>query len=560
MTRILLTATTLALLLGGPNMVSADVLILRDDTKLEGRVEDVPGKPTRIALITGSGRIEIPRDRVKELVEEPDSADYRRIGSQLLALRNFPSAAENFRKSLGFDPEDREAREGLARAEEALGAQAELHAQEHAAEVETLLTQARAAIEKEDFEGARKILERVAAANTSEEQRTAAQRTLIDLYNAWGYHRLDRLDARGAEENFTRVLEIDPENDIAREHLLTVWEKNPAKREEVLKAYLQKLRDDPDNLELNAKTVDVLVALNRYEEAVPYLEKLFGSPNYRARNYGRQFQIALQETVRFHRDAGNWDTSISYTQKLLGFFPSEDPTQLVLLQYRKALAGIAADDMNGRAALIKQLGDNGLNDLAYAEADVAIQRSPDQPILKAILRERAERDLADVRDYLNAGDFAVARDLARSFINQNASQEDLVTQASEIYERASVEFERQQKQRKEMAREIGQRGIEYLSQARSFAEQLRRSDVIGGAQPYSAKQEAIKFSRRAIDTMQTSISMDPTLGGVTGLDLNAHLNDARSLLSSLTSSPNLPPRYQYLPYTDQIRRNNTNSP
>jgi hypothetical protein len=117
--------------------------------------------------------------------------------------------------------------------------------------------------------------------------------------------------------------------------------------------------------------------------------------------------------------------------------------------------------------------------------------------------------LAKFATHFSATNSPVARDMARGFIESGSQYPDLVAKATEMYERASVEAERQARENRQQAREIAQRGIEYYQQALSFASQLRSTEVSSSVRPYSAKQEAIKYARRAIDSLKTAINIDP---------------------------------------------------
>lgn len=536
-----------------PLAATADIVVLRDGQTREGRVEEVVGKPDRIALITATGRIELRRDRIKEIVDEPDSVDWRRIGDQLAASRNYPQALENYRKALAADPNNREAQEGLQKVTAALEERRLDEERKQASTLDTRIDEAKKLTADGKYADAEKALEAVSKGNPSEVQRTAAQVALMELYLAWGFERLDKLDYRGAEERYLRVLEMDPENKQARDMLLRVWRNDSTKREEVLKAYEAKLREDPDNLEYNQQVADLSIALNRFENAIAPLEKLVASPKYRALQYDKFYRSALTEVIRYQRDAGNWDAAIVNTEKLLTAFPGEDSSQLAVLRYRKAVAATDPGDINARALLIKKLRDDGMVDLAQSEAALLATRAPQNEIVRAILREEAEQRLAEVAEMMTSQDYAVARDRSRAFIDRYPQYPDLVQKATEYYEKSRVEYERQAKAKREMAREIGQRGIEYKNQAYTYAEQMRSTETNNRSRPYSPKQEAIKFARRAISTLETAISIDPSLGPMTGMDLNAHLADAKQLLGTLTGS--VSPTYRDRPVSNNPQNN-----
>ncbi|MDX2175894.1 MAG: hypothetical protein SF028_05430 [Candidatus Sumerlaeia bacterium] len=546
MTALRLTPIFAAALLAA-GAASADIVVMSNGTELAGRVEAVESKPDRIRLVRGSGTIEIPRRQIQDIVEEADSVDYRRIGLQLLDARSYERAVETFKQSLATDPEDTESKDGLRRAEAAIAERDAEARRAEQAQIDDRIVKAREAVQAERFAEAEVLLKEVASAGPNESQRTAAQLALVDLYLAWGFQRLDRLDVKGAEEKYLRVLELDPQNERARIELLEVWKDDPSKRAQVLEAYLLQLRNDPDNLELNAKVADLLTTLARYEEALGPLEKLTASPRFRSLGYDKRFRTSLREAILNQTIAGNFEPAIEGTKKLLQYFPEEDPTQLTVLQFRKAMSEADPADIDTRAALVKRLRDAGLAELAQSEAAFLARVAPDNEVLRGILREEAELRLAEVREELQARNWVVARDMSQRYVTTYTSYPDLVAVASEIYERSSVEAERAAKARREQGREIAQQGIEYYNQALAFSNQLRNTEVESGSRPYSPKQEAIKNAKRAVERFEIALQIDPSLGPVTGMDLNTRLNDARSLYNQLTQRGTALPKNRNVP-------------
>lgn len=543
-------AAIAAIALAAP--AAADIIVLKDGSRLEGRVEPLIGRTDRVLFLTGNAQVEYPRARIKELIEEPDAVDFRRIGQKLLDTNNFAEAAEYFRQSLAADPNDEEARSGLERANAELGRLAEESQRASAASIDTLLDDARAAIKAEDFPRAEDLLRRAQEAGPNETQRLAAQLVLIDLHSAWGFQRWDRMDPKGAEMHYSRVLELDPDNTNAQERLLQVWANDPSKREEVLKAFQLKLRKDPDNLEMNAKVADLLVALQRFEESVAPLEKLHASPRYAQMGYSQQLETTLKDLSRKYADQNSYDQAILYFERLMAAFPGTDGSDLAVLQYRRAVAQLDPADYTGRARLIGELDRAGLTDYAADEAELIRTFVPEDPIVRRILQTQAETALGDISEALQRGDYLVVQNSSASFVNRFARYPDLVQKAQEMNQRATVEAERQAKSRKDKAKEVADRGIEYYNQALAFSNQLRSTEVRTGSRPYSAKQEAIKFARRSIEHLETAIKTDPSLAPISGMDLSSRLADAKRLYANLTQSGTSLERYRYVPNSERV--------
>lgn len=531
-----------ALSLAAP--ATADVVVLKDGSRLVGRIQNDPNRPERLGMILPTGRIELQRARIAEIIEESDAQDFTHLGNAYLANRDYRRASDAFRDALKADPAFAPALEGQTKANAALEVKATQAAQAQTAENDQRLERIATQIKEAKFDDAKASLDSILNTNPTDAQRVAAQRLLLDLHLASGAQRLDRLDKRGAEMHFTRVLELDPENLAAREALLDVWKNDPSKREEVLKALQAKLRLEPDNLDLNQRVADLLMQLNRFQEAIGPLEKLFASPKYRAQGYGRQLESVLRETIQRQGDSGNYDAAIATMEKLMGFFPGTDGTQLSVLRYRKAVAAADPNDFDTRARLLVQLRDSGLPDMAVEEAQILISRAPNNESLLAILRFEAERQLAEIAESLSRREYAVARNMAANYATVHRRFPDLVAKSADLYERATIEGERQARAAREQARDIAQRAIEYYDQALRFAQEMRSTDKDPAVRPYSAKTEAIKYARRAIQSYEAALAIDRSLGPPSGMDLSARLGDAKALLQNLTRGADPLPNQQ----------------
>lgn len=327
----LLFATAIPLLLT-PAMVSADIVILQDGTRLMGRVEKLPNTDERIAFISGSGRIEFPTSRIREIIEEPDEVDWTRVGNQFLDRNNFSAAVQHFQLALEANPEHQDAIDGLKKAQDAIDAQQEERNRELREQLSREMESVPELIELQKFTEAEQILDRVLSVETNEEQRLAARRMTRDLFLAWGFSRFDRLDMRGAEEKYQRVLEMDPQNEEAREKLLLIWRDDPTKRAEVLKAYQAKLEAEPNNLQYNRIVGDLLYDFQRYDEAIPHFKKVAGAPAFRNLGYDNKLVNAYQQTISQLTDAGELDEAIKTFQELIRFRPNIDTTNLVMLE------------------------------------------------------------------------------------------------------------------------------------------------------------------------------------------------------------------------------------
>ncbi len=125
--------------------------------------------------------------------------------------------------------------------------------------------------------------------------------------------------------------------------------------------------------------------------------------------------------------------------------------------------------------------------------------------------------------------------VARVNERRNRRFPDLVQMAADLMSRSQLEAERQAQRSREQARQISALGDQYLAEARRNHDLMRSADINQRTTGVSFRQEAIRFSRRAINAYEAALEIDPTLGPmVGGEDLNSKIADARQLLAVMT--------------------------
>lgn len=527
-------ATVLAVC--APMVVHADIVILQDGTQLEGRVEQSANSPDRISFISGTNRLELPRTRVREIIEESDAQDFTRLGDQLLKAKSLTTALQNYERALQADPNFEAARAGLQATQEALAQQQAEREREVTEAFAKQLENIPGLIKGEKYEEAEQMLNTIMASPITEQQQVTAQRLMRDLYLAWGFSRYDRLDYKGAEERYLRVQEMDPDNKEARDRLLDIWRNDPSKREEVLRQYESKLRDEPNNLEYNQRVGDLYYSAQRFEEAIGPLTKVAASPRYAGQRYDVKLLNAYRGAITAARDAQNFEKAIGLYERMLQAYPTQDTTELIVLRYQSERNRLASDDWQGRAQLVQRLQDAGLTQLAAREAELILRYDPENERAIAILRQQATAELQRIQQAMSSGDFLVARDIATSFLRTQNRFPDLMTSAQEMFAKADIEAKRQERAAREQARQIAERGLQYYQEALQNVAMINSTEVRTGPGPISYKATATNLSRRAIEHFQTALRIDPSLGGIDGMDLNARLRDAQALYNGLTDT------------------------
>ena len=520
----------------------ADVVVFSDGTRMEGRVEKSQTSPERVVVTTSTGQIEVGLNRIRELIEESDAEDWTHIGNQFLKTKTFPSAVQYYQRALDSDASFDGAQRGMKEAEDAIAAEkAEAARQNQSVTDEELariekLSAARV-FDQKTYTEAETSLNGILASDTMPEQSTRAQKAMRDLYLAWGFARADRLDNKGAEERYTRVLEMDPGNEEATEALLKLWRSDTTKKPQVLAAYLERLKKDPDNLEYNKVVGDLLYESQRFDEAVEPLRKAASSPRYVNQGYDRKLLASYKGAVDMQRNARDLEKAVRTYEQMVQAFPNQDTTDLTILRYQLERSKLAADDYEGRAKLIRNLQEIGLSTAAARESELILRSDPENKAAMAILRDQAQAELTQINEAMNQANFVVAREMSSQFVANQKRFADLVEAAQEIFNKADIEAKREARDARLRASEIADRGIEYYNQAVNNVRLMNDQSVRSDSRPVSYKQNAIKLSKRAIDHYNTALKIDPSLGGIEGKDLNARLRDAQNLYSGLTDRP-----------------------
>ncbi|MDK2972098.1 MAG: hypothetical protein PWP23_1853 [Candidatus Sumerlaeota bacterium] len=516
---------------------AADVLILTSGARREGRVEDIVGEPDKILLVSGSQQIRIPRTLVQEVVQQSDAEDYTILGDQFIAMQSYERAIRMFQRALEANPNHQPANDGLQRARSMIGErQAEAQRQADADNADRL-SLVRSQLENDesiDFVNAEKLLDTVVQTSNSDDQKAAAELLKRDLYLEWARDREDKLDPTGAQEYLQKVLAIDKDNKEAEELLLKVWQNDPNRREQVAEMLKSRLADAPDDLILNQKYADVLLSMNRDEEAIEPLLKLHESGRFRALDYDARLERALTEAAEKRSRSGENEAAIALYKQALSLFPDYDPSALYRLEYRQRLDAIDPTDWEARAALLDNLMAQGMTRLALDEAQMIVQNDPENAKALGLLRRAAEEELFEATQAFAKGQYTLAKSLSRRFATENTRFPDLVQAASDIYNKANIEAEREQKRLRERARELVSYGDENLALARRNLELYKSAEITTrtGILPY--KFEAQKFAERAIEAYNEAKRIDPTVAQlVDGLDVNTKIRDAEDIKNQI---------------------------
>ncbi|MDX1973456.1 MAG: hypothetical protein SFY68_13065 [Candidatus Sumerlaeia bacterium] len=526
-----------ALLLVSP--LAADEVIFKSGLTSKGRVEPVFGSPSKIAFISSSGRIEINRTMISKIVEQTDEVDYTLIGDQFFDAADYEKAIEYYQMAVKAKATHQPALDGLEKARAGIANRREQQVLQQRQENSTQLEDAQKLIAQKSFAAVERMLNDMEGRNPTPEQVQDIKRLRIELYLAWAFERADKLDRAGAENYYNRVLGLDPENPQAREAILALWERNPNKRAEVAAAYEEKLKTAPQDLTLNQKLADLYLAMNQPEKALGPLKRMADSPLFQARGYDKKLLDAFVEVSFQQSSIGQIDEAIATLTEMKTFFPRVDDSQLKLLEYRRAANALAPEDFDARAELITKLEAQGMQSTAVFEAERLLRENPGNEKALRIFRTYAEREFTEIENVFKEGQFLLAANMSTLYADKYANRfPDLVQQAGDLYNKAQLEAAKAQKQKREQAREVVNLADQYFAEARRNTELYKSADNPNRSSVISYKNEAIRYTERAISGYKTALQIDPSLGPlVGGMDVNSKLEEADRLLNNLTRDP-----------------------
>jgi len=100
------------------NLVEADIIYLKTGQKIEGHIEDEDLKAVKV--ITVLGEVELDKERIKDIEYSEPFSNYFNLAEAFLRQKKFKRAIDYYNKALQINPDFKEAKEGLIKAEKAL--------------------------------------------------------------------------------------------------------------------------------------------------------------------------------------------------------------------------------------------------------------------------------------------------------------------------------------------------------------------------------------------------------------------------------------------------------
>ncbi len=517
------------------NISNADTLILKNGERLEGITESVHSDSEKILIRMGSGTILISKDKIFEIKEEPESVGHLKIGRQLLDRKNYQAALEEFEWALELDPSLEEAQKGKALAEAYIEQVRETAEKERREQVANVLTEVAAANNQEQYERAIDLLTRAQNLDPPQSQRSLIRKLMIESLTGLGLQQLDRFNEYGAMESFKKVLELDPDNEIAREHLIKIWERDPSRLEEVIEAYVNKIENNPAEKETIFKLANALFNTQKLDEALSYYEKLVGDETV-----NREFVLERirQILTTLHTRAAqntNYEAAKNYYSRLLEFFPNMDNSTLYIYEYGKRKKGVAIDDVEKHLELAAYCKEHGIHEFAQREYELVLSVDPRNETAIEGLSSYAEEMYQEALFFFNNGQYSLASKTAQDILDKYPRVAGVIEKTSDLIERTNNELRRMMRQKEAEAKDLAIVGKEYFQRAEEYINLYMSAERKDNVRIISEKEEAKKYLRRAIRAWEKALELDPSLAALSSEDLNNRLADARSRLSVLES-------------------------
>ncbi|NQU45108.1 hypothetical protein HQ520_17630 [bacterium] len=411
----------------------ADVVILNNGARLEGRVAPAPGNPDAILFQDYKAKLEIQRDRIQSLTEESDSEDGRRIGDQYFNVHRYQDALENYQKAIELDAENSRAREGLEAARSALTREASLDRRRQIEAIDQKIAESQRLIEEKSYDQAEKTLaEEIEALEPTAEQQSRILDLKRALYRAWALEMEDKLLEGEAARLFEKLLLLDPQDQEAYQHLIQIWEGFPERTQQVADAHRVQLKLNPGDRETRGKLADKLLQLARmqeiekeddptqtsrvdslYREAVDHYEALLEGVSPRQKQeLEKRIADALKNLYARAERRGDWEQSIRLYRELQKYDRSAQDRVLYAMQYWRDIEKTPVQDADARTSLVLRLRKQGLEDLARDEIWKLHQAHPNSPTVNQVLANYAEDALSSALSAYQTGHYQRAESLA----------------------------------------------------------------------------------------------------------------------------------------------------
>jgi len=522
----------------GVGPARADVITFNDGKVYQGLIVGEPsgGDSETISFLTDSGKLRIPKTRIRQIKNESKAQGYIHIGNAFVAKQGYGDAIKAFQQALDLEPANAAAQQGINDAQAKIDQAQRLNRKEAVDKIETLGAQARQLIGKGDFTGAEKLLKNANLLVPSAEQRARLAKLIGNLYYAWAEERQDKLDAIGAEEKLRLALAADPSNELVIDKMLKLWEKDPQKRKQTVSIYETILERHPEDKILRKKLGDLYYAIGQTEDAVHhYLELYRASDEYKGTELEDRLAEMIDKLQLQCARQKQWDKAIHYLQILAAIKPTQvSPIDAVFYQYSKHLQDLKPDDLDGKMQLALYAEQNSLDEEALKLYRQMLKSDRSRKPAQEGIDRYAVKALTYAQHQYQDGLYGQAGALAEQVRTDFPNSADVAEKAAELIGKANAEEVKDRRQRRELAQTALKHGDDYYSQAQFYFNNIFSTQMRDLPQLGSSRDMAKQYFQYAIHAYQEALLLDPSLKNDPTSPINVRLTECASLLQRLT--------------------------
>lgn len=532
-----ITAGLLAAL--GGSAAQADIVTFKNNTVMRGVVDEAGSDSTHIKFLSFDGTTKIPRSRINSIQKESLAEGYAHIGDDFRKADKFDEAIGAYERAIKEDPNLTSVKQRIEEVREARDSRKKLMRQDDIQEIDRLAESIRKNIRAGDFKKAEEQLQASSNLMPTAEQKVKLQSLIGEFYLAWAKERQDKLDAPGAEEKLNLALAAQPDNDEVINLLLKIWEGQPNKKDQTLRVYETILNRKGENPILRRKIADLYYDQGNFNESIVHYLKLFKDKEKELKGSPLEARIIVN-LDRLHKgfaEQKDFKQAIYFHKLLCSIDPATDPSYGPFYQYMQMANDAPPNNPENTLALGVFAEKNGMDSFALDNYRKLLKEDPKNEAGKAALDRFAGKMVAEAEKNFSSRDYPLAKSFAQEVIDQYPESEESVLRAREIIGKADVEIQRDQREKRDQAKQYIERGDTYYQQALVFYRDIFDRQRVGQATLSTPKSDAIRYFQYAIASYEAAIRIDPTLQNDAGSLVGPNLAESRKYLARLTSGP-----------------------
>lgn len=497
--------------------VCAAEITLTDGRKLNGVVQDVPGDPSRVAIVTDDGtRVLLPKARVKSVTGDNTEKPWKLVVEKLVADKDFAGAQKYLEDQIRLKPKDKEMPAELERVRklrvEAGDKSAMTGSEALAAAVDKAATAAAAPdlwrSAPKDLEAIDKELKKLAGEVASVPALAAkVDQAQGKVALARAKSEQDRMNWEASIKAADEALAKDPKNEEALRVRATGIARDPARQADAISAW-ESLRG------ANPKDVDAAIALEalyakarRFDEAAALVKEIEAAgklkPEAARARATALYKAAVESQAKADAASGSFEKTIALAKKLVADYPGAE-SEALLGYYTYADIYVKAKDAPALLAAAEAARKAGFPREAAATEDEVLTGFADSPEALKIAEARGPQLLAQLQQQFAAGQFANAIGTAQELLTdprfakwrETPQGKAAVAQASSTTEQSSIKIKELGQQLKELAQRNLSNARRNLETARAMS--LRLMDLNtwqGNTGPISIKRDGLDACR-----------------------------------------------------------------